>query len=246
MASGAIVTYLRVSTSEQVKSGLGLDAQRAALARFAEAEGLEIIAEFVEVETGKGSDALERRPQLAAALSEARQRQCMIAVSKLDRLSRDVHFVAGLMTRRVPFVVAELGPKVDPFLLHLYASLAENERKLISERTKAALARKRRYYAALTAEQRAELVASGKATSLGGNPENVRAASRDGARKSAIVRAEAANQRAADLRPLVGKLSAEGASLRDIAKELNVRRIPTARGGEWSAVQVKRVLDRAA
>ena len=94
---------------------------------------------FVEVETGKGSDALERRPQLAAALAEARRKRCSIGVAKLDRLSRDVHFISGLMAHRVPFVVAELGADVDPFILHLFAALAEKERAMISTRTKAAL-----------------------------------------------------------------------------------------------------------
>ena len=95
---------------------------------------------FIEVETGKGSDALERRPQLAAALSEARKKRCSVVVAKLDRLSRDVHFISGLMAHRVPFLVAELGPDVDPFILHLFAALAEKERAMISVRTKAALA----------------------------------------------------------------------------------------------------------
>ena len=134
-----VVTYLRVSTQDQGRSGLGIEAQRAALERFAEAEGFAIAAEFTEVETGKGADALDKRPKLAAALTEARKRQCSIAVAKLDRLSRDVHFVSGLMAQRVPFIVAELGADVDPFVLHLYAALAEKERKLISERTKRAL-----------------------------------------------------------------------------------------------------------
>src|SRR5947209_17399126 len=100
---------------------------------------LELVCEFVEVETGKGSDALDRRPQLKAALAAARKLKCPVVVAKLDRLSRDVHFISGLMAHRVPFVVAELGPDVDPFVLHLYAALAEKERALISGRTKAAL-----------------------------------------------------------------------------------------------------------
>ncbi len=117
----------------------GLEAQREALARFAAAEGLDLAREFVEVETGKGADALERRPLLRQALDEARRLKCAIAVAKLDRLSRDVHFFSGLMAQRVPFVVAELGPEVDPFVLHLYAALAEKERAMISRRTKDAL-----------------------------------------------------------------------------------------------------------
>jgi DNA invertase Pin-like site-specific DNA recombinase len=122
---GSITTYCRVSTARQGRSGLGLEAQREAVARFAAAEGSDIVREFVEVETGKGTDALDRRPQLAAALVEARRRRCPVAVAKLDRLSRDLHFVSGLMAQRVQFIVAELGADVDPFILHLFAALAE-------------------------------------------------------------------------------------------------------------------------
>ena len=133
------IAYFRVSTQRQQRSGLGIEAQRATVARFAEAEGLTIIAEYVEAETGKGADALDRRPQLAAALAAAKSAKCSVLVSKLDRLSRDVAFVSGLMAQRVPFIVAELGRDADPFMLHLYAALAEKERRLISERTQAAL-----------------------------------------------------------------------------------------------------------
>ena len=129
-----IVAYLRVSTREQGRSGLGIEAQRSTVARFAEAEGFEIIAEHVEIETGKGADALDRRPKLRDALAEARRegRGTPVVVAKLDRLSRDVHFVSGLMSRGVPFLVAELGPDVPPFLLHILASVAQQERLLIS------------------------------------------------------------------------------------------------------------------
>jgi DNA invertase Pin-like site-specific DNA recombinase len=108
------VAYLRVSTQRQHRSGLGIEAQRVAVTRFAEAEGLAIIAEFVEAETGKAADALDRRPQLAAALAAARRAKCSVLVSKLDRLSRDVAFVSGLMAQRVPFIVAELGREQTP------------------------------------------------------------------------------------------------------------------------------------
>ena len=134
------VAYYRVSTARQGRSGLGIEAQREAVERFAAAEGFDLIGEFVEVETGKGSDALDRRPQLAAALATGRQKKCPVIVAKLDRLSRDVAFISGLMAQRVPFIVAELGRDADPFMLHLYAALAEKERRLISERTRAALA----------------------------------------------------------------------------------------------------------
>src|SRR4051812_36763361 len=134
------VAYYRVSTRQQQRSGLGIEAQRAAVERFADSENIKIIAEYVEAETGKGADALDRRPHLAAALAAAKTARCCVLVSKLDRLSRDVAFVAGLMAQRVPFIVAELERDADPFMLHLYAALAEKERRLISERTKAALA----------------------------------------------------------------------------------------------------------
>src|SRR5919206_1940180 len=119
------VTYLRVSSEQQGKSGLGIEAQRRAIERFIAEHGYEVAAEFVEVETGKGSDALERRPQLAAALKKAKAERCPVIVAKLDRLSRDVAFISGLMAQRAPFIVAELGPEVDPFMLHVYAALAE-------------------------------------------------------------------------------------------------------------------------
>src|SRR6202042_2304132 len=135
-----LVTYIRVSTSQQGRSGLGIEAQRQALAQFAQSEGFTVAREFLEVETGKGSDALDRRPQLKAALAAARKLRCHVGVAKLDRLSRDVHFISGLMAHRVPFVVAELGSDVDPFVLHLFAALAEKERSLISTRTRQALA----------------------------------------------------------------------------------------------------------
>jgi DNA invertase Pin-like site-specific DNA recombinase len=115
--------------------------RRDGLARFAASEDFAVIREFVEVETGKGADALDRRPQLAAALAEAHRRKCAVAVAKLDRLSRDVHFISGLMAERVQFIVAELGADVDPFILHLFAALAEKERGMIATRTRDALAR---------------------------------------------------------------------------------------------------------
>src|SRR6478609_655415 len=137
------IAYTRVSTAQQGKSGLGLQAQMAALTRFAEAEGYRLVETFEEVETGKGSDALDRRPQLSAALKAAQEHNAPIVVAKLDRLSRDVHFISGLMAHRTPFIVAELGADADPFMLHLYAALAEKERRLISQRTRDALAAKK-------------------------------------------------------------------------------------------------------
>jgi DNA invertase Pin-like site-specific DNA recombinase len=134
------ISYVRVSTASQGRSGLGLEAQRDAIAGFATTNGFNIAGEFTEIETGKGADALERRPQLAAALKAARKLKAPVLVAKLDRLSRDVHFISGLMQHRTPFIVAELGIDTDPFMLHIYAALAEKERRLISQRTKAGLA----------------------------------------------------------------------------------------------------------
>ncbi len=213
-----IVAYIRVSTARQGRSGLGLEAQRAAIARFCEAEGYEVVAERLEVETGKGADALERRPELAAALAEAKRRKCPVLVAKLDRLSRDVAFIAGLMAQRVPFIVAELGPDADPFMLHIYAALAEKERRLISARTKAALA-----------------AARDRGTRLG----------RNGAERLAPAYRAEAVERAQALAPVVAEVRAGGASsLRAIAAGLNMRGIATAQGKPWSAMQVKRVLER--
>ena len=97
MQAAPLVTYIRVSTSSQGRSGLGIEAQRQVLSQFVKAEGFEVVREFVEVETGKGADALDRRPQLKAALAAAKKLRCQVGVAKLDRLSRDVHFISGLM-----------------------------------------------------------------------------------------------------------------------------------------------------
>ena len=131
------IGYIRVSTSKQGRSGLGLEAQQEALQRFAEAEGFAFAETFIEVESGKHGD--DHRPELARALERARKAKAPIIIAKLDRLSRDVHFISGLMKHRVPFIVTELGVDTDPFMLHIYAALAEKERRMISERTKAAL-----------------------------------------------------------------------------------------------------------
>src|SRR5690348_9696319 len=136
----AAIGYLRVSTREQGRSGLGLGAQRHEIEAFGVREGFSIKSWHQDIQTGAGADALMMRPGLAAALKEARAARCPLVVSKLDRLSRNVHFITGLMEHKVHFVVAGLGRDCDEFTLHIYASLAEQERKMISERVKAALA----------------------------------------------------------------------------------------------------------
>src|ERR1700722_12157037 len=135
---GNAVAYIRVSTGKQAKSGLGLEAQTEAIRAFAKTEGYKIAGSFEEHESGKGADALDRRPQLAAAIKAARKAGGPVIVSKLDRLSRDAHFISGLMAHKVPFIVTELGADTDPFILHLFAALAEKERALISKRTRGA------------------------------------------------------------------------------------------------------------
>jgi DNA invertase Pin-like site-specific DNA recombinase len=222
MNPSAIITYIRVSTSQQGRSGLGIEAQRQTLHQFAQAEGFTVSREFVEVETGKGADALDRRPQLKAALATARKQKCHVAVAKLDRLSRDVHFISGLMAHKVPFLVAELGPDVDPFVLHLFAALAEKERALISTRTRQALS-----------------AAKARGVSLGNPRLHV-------ARKSAVqaVKTEA-DRYAANVLPIIREAQKAGANtLRQIAEALNARGIATARGGQWYAQSVANVLQR--
>ncbi len=218
------VAYLRVSTQRQQRSGLGIEAQRTTIARFAEAEGLTIIAEFIEAESGKGADALDRRTQLASALAKAKSAKCAVLVSKLDRLSRDVAFVAGLMAQRVPFIVAELGRDADPFMLHLYAALAEKERRLISERTKAALVAKKASGARL------------------GNPGNIAKAGELGRSAQSAT----ADEFVAGLLPIIQAIRSTGAvTLRDMATALNQRGIRSARGGKWHVSSVLNLLSRS-
>jgi DNA invertase Pin-like site-specific DNA recombinase len=220
-----VIAYCRVSTERQRRSGLGLVSQRTAIQRFALAEGLLVIGEYVEAESGKGADALDRRPQLAAALAAARRAKCPVVVAKLDRLSRDVAFVSGLMAQRVPFIVAELGADADPFMLHLYAALAEKERRLISERTRSALAAKKASGAKL------------------GNRVNIAEAGAIG--RQALTKE--ADQFAASIRPMIEAIKAAGnVGLGSIADVLNARGIRTARGGRWHASTVRNVLMRSA
>ena len=220
-SSPVFVSYLRVSTAKQGAAGLGIEAQRAAVQTFAAQEGAAIAAEYVEVETGKGSDALDRRPQLAAALAHARRIKAPVLVAKLCRLGRDVHFISGLMANRVPFVVTELGADADPFLLHLYASLAEKERSLISQRTKAALA-----------------AAKARGVKLG-SPTGV-----DTIGKARAARSEQAAKANATTRVVIAEIQRTGAgTLKAIAQELEARGVRTPAGRDrWDAKQVSRLL----
>jgi len=211
------VMYGRVSTGRQGRSGLGLDAQKTAVEQFASQHGYSIEAVYIEVETGKGHDALARRPKLAAALAHAKRLKAPVIVSKLCRLGRDVHFISGLMTNRVPFIVAELGPDVDPFMLHIYAAVAEKERNLIAARTREAL-------------QAAKL--KGKILGKAG-------------RLRARENKAAADVHAKALQPTLRELRSQGVvSVRAISAELNKRGVRTSRDGKWHATSVARLLAR--
>lgn len=213
------VAYCRVSTTEQGKSGLGLEAQQRAIASFCEANEITLAETFIEVESGKVSDTVTGRPQLGKALAMAKALGGPVIVSKLDRLSRDVYFISSLMVHRIEFIVTELGRQPDPFILHIYAALSQKERSLISERTKAGLA-----------AAKARGVKLGN-PGIGGNQAGNRA------------RTSRSNARAAALYDVVAGAKARGhTSLRSIASYLSISGIPSPRGGEWSAMAVSRLL----
>ena len=204
------VTYLRVSTDRQGQSGLGLDAQRAAIAAYV--AGRPVLGEFVEVESGRKDD----RPQLAAALSLCRQRRAVLVISKLDRLARSVAFISNLMASGVEFAAADM-PEANRLTVHILAAVAEHERDMIAQRTKAALA-----------------AAKARGTRLG-NPRPGMATAR------AVASINAARFRAA-IRPQIQALQAEGRSLREIAADLNAKCISSARGGLWHGASIRAVL----
>jgi len=221
MASGNFVAYFRVSTARQGASGLGLDAQRQAVMSYLNGGNWSLVAEFTEVESGKRDD----RPELAKAIRECRLRGAVLVIAKLDRLARNVRFVAELMDSGVEFVACDF-PQANRLTVHILAAVAEHERTMIASRTKAALA-----------------AAKARGVKLG-NPSNLRN-QEAGSVKGNAVKAAKADKRAADLAPVIADIQAGGAgSLRAIAAELNRRGIRTARGGEWSAVQVARIMGR--
>ena len=216
--SGKWVSYLRVSTDRQGKSGLGLEAQRKAVGDFLNGGRWQLLSEFVEVESGKRSD----RPQLAAALAECKKQKAKLVIAKLDRLARNVNFVSGLMETGVEFVAADM-PFANKLTIHILAAVAEHEREAISGRTKAALA-----------------AAKARGVKLGG--PKLRLAQLNGAKAN---KAEA-DRFAANVLPVIREAQNAGASsLRAIALTLNNRGVPTARGGMWAAPQVRGILQRA-
>ncbi|WP_420239340.1 recombinase family protein [Telmatobacter bradus] len=221
MATGKFVSYLRVSTIRQGRSGLGLEAQRAAVTGYLNGGDWALLEEVVEVESGKRND----RPELARALALCRIHGAKLLIAKLDRLARNVAFIANLMEAGVEFEAVDL-PQANRLTLHVMAALAEHEAKAISDRTKAALG-----------------AAKARGKQLGGRRWAIESVASKGNEASAKVRLDQTCKRAADLTPIIQTIQAEGAaSLRQIASGLNRRGISTARGGQWSAVQVQRIL----
>lgn len=220
------IALVRVSTSEQGKSGLGLDAQKAAIHAFAALEGFDIVEVVEEVASGKLG--IEDRVGLRTALAKAKKLRCPVIVAKLDRLSRDVAFISGLMAKGVPFIVAELGADVDPFVLHLYAALGEKERKLIGQRTKTALAALKAKGVQLGAIQHKDPEAIVKARAKANDTNAAKAAAF-----------------AAKMIPIINDLKAKSMTLDQIAAQLTNDRHPTFNGGEWHKSTISRLLKKA-
>ena len=219
MAQGKYVSYLRVSTRRQGRSGLGLDAQRKAVEDFLNGGRWSLVAECIEVETGKRSD----RPKLAEALRLCRVHKATLIIAKLDRLSRNVAFISNLMESGVEFTAVDF-PQANRLTVHILAAVAEHEAEVISKRTKEALAAAKR-----------------RGVKLGGYHGG---RFTEKARKAgpATLKAQA-KARAADLKPIIDGIRAAGAtSYGAIARELRAKGVPTPRSGTWSPMQVSRLV----
>jgi DNA invertase Pin-like site-specific DNA recombinase len=226
-----IIGYLRVSTKQQGASGLGLAGQRAAVEAHARQTGTRVGAWYTEIESGKRAD----RPELARALGHARRSKATLVVAKLDRLARNVEFLARVMNSAVDFVACD-NPAATRLTLHILAAVAEAEAKAISDRTKAALA---------AAKARGTLLGSARPGHWKGREAARLAGARAGSLAGAKARAQAAAEAYTDLLPTMEKLTAEGLSLRAIAQRLNAEGHTTRRGRPWNPIQVARVLERA-
>jgi DNA invertase Pin-like site-specific DNA recombinase len=229
MANGKFISYLRVSTTQQGVSALSLEAQRAAVQSHLNGGKWRIVAEVVEVESGRTND----RPELSKALRLCRLHNATLLVAKLDRLSRSLAFLANLMEAKVPFTAADM-PEADETHLHMMAVFAQHEARAISSRTKAALR-----------------AAKARGTVLGGRRVSAKRfaeVAAEGRKASAVVRSQKATAYSVDVFGIIEDVrQADGAeTLREIAAGLNERGIGTPRGGQWSAVQVQRVLNREA
>jgi DNA invertase Pin-like site-specific DNA recombinase len=232
------VAYYRVSTAAQGRSGLGLEAQRAAVADLCASRGAELIAEHTEVESGKRND----RPELAEALRRAKLTGAVLVVAKLDRLSRSVAFLSALQESGAQFIAADM-PEANELTVHILAAVAQAERKAISTRTKDALA------VARVRAERGERNRNGEPYKVPrlGNPNGAdclrRAAKGNGAAVEA--RKAATNDRCRELAAEIAAVRNEGASsLREIAWALKARHVPAPRGGVWHPSGVKRLLAR--
>lgn len=223
-----IVGYVRVSTAGQGASGLGLEAQQAAIDGYAKVHGATVVRVYTEVESGRKSD----RPELAKALAHAKRSRATLVVAKLDRLARNVAFLSRLMEAKADFIACD-NPAANKLTLHILAAVAEAEAEAISARTKAALA--------------AYKARGGK---LGGQLKQCRNLTQDarerGAQAAAVAIRAKADEAYADLAPIVGELRNKGLTLAGIAEELNRQGHTTRKGKPWSHVQVGRVLQRAA
>ncbi len=224
MANGKFIAYHRVSTDRQGNSGLGLEAQRKAVADFLNGGSWELVDEFTEVESGKRHD---NRPQLAAALEACRKHKAKLVIAKLDRLARNVHFISGLMESKVDFVAADM-PEANKLTVHIMAAMAEHEREQISARTKVALAAAR---------------ARGK--KLGWAIPSRRGEQAHAVKNATAARIAQADAHAANVLPIVYSIRASGIStLKGLAEALNARGVRTSRGGRWYASTVKNLLAR--
>jgi len=225
-----VIAYFRVSTKRQGRSGLGLEGQREALAEFAARNGGQIMATYQEVESGKRSD----RPELAKAIAHAKRSKAKLVVAKLDRLARNVAFLATLMESKVDFVACD-NPHATRFTVHILAAVAEFEAQQISDRTKAALA---------AARKRGVKLGSARPGHWRGREDRRRVGAIKGARIAGQIHAVTATNAYSDLYPIVQDLRSNGQSLRQIASELNVKGHTTRNGRSWNATQVMRVLAR--
>lgn len=218
-AQGVFIAYYRVSTAKQGKSGLGLEAQREAVRAFLNGGSWTLAGEFTEVESGKRND----RPELAKALQACRVYGARLVIAKLDRLSRDAHFLLGLEKAGVDFVAADM-PMANRLTVGIMAMVADEERRMISVRTKAALA-----------------AAKARGTKLGGNRGAVLSAA--ARKRGRAAQAAKAKERAADLAPVLEEMRRDGiTSLRAMAVALTEKGIPTPRGNStWTAMQVSRL-----
>lgn len=205
------ISYIRVSTERQGKSGLGLEAQKTVVDRFVAQSGGDLLSEYVEVESGKRNF----RIQLKNAIAHCKTQQATLIIAKLDRLARNVHFISGLIESGVQFRAADM-PNADRFMLHVYAAMAEEEGRRISERTKSALA-----------------AAKARGVKLGTS-----------CRALADNKIQEAENHCKQIGPIIESHKADGLSVRKISDRLNFDKVPSYSGGKWHPSTVQRLWQR--